>query len=342
MKPLTLPPNQPPQFYRGGQAIAAFRGSGAAGTEFGPEDWVASTVTLFGTPSGLTTLPGGTLLRDAIAADPLGYLGSAHVDAFGANPALLVKLLDAGERLPVHVHPNRDFARRHLDCPFGKTEAWIVIGTTGDDAAVYVGFRDDIDVETLGGWVAAQEEAKILAALNKVAVSAGDTVLIPAGTPHAIGAGVFVIELQEPTDFSVMLEWKSFGLPERAASQLGLDPALALQCVDRTGWDADRLASAITRHAFAGDGTRSVFPSAADPFFRGEHVAVRDPVTWQPQFAVVVVADGTARLESSGRSFEPVDVRRGDTVLVPHGAGEVRVSGSARVVRCLPPVTPAA
>lgn len=345
MKPIALPPNQPKKFYRGGSAIAAFRSSGAstAADGFGPEDWVGSTVSGFGTTAGPSRLPDGQLLRDAIAADPAGYLGPAHVGVYGPDPALLVKLLDAGERLPVHVHPTRAFAQQHLDCRFGKTEAWLVIGTGGEggeggepaDSAVYVGFRADVDEATVTQWVAEQRSEVMLESLNRIPVTPGDTVLVPAGTPHAIGAGVFIIELQEPTDFSVMLEWERFGLSSCAEEQLGLPSALALSCLDRSGWDAARLASCVTSGAFSkAPGTRSLLPTQADPFFRAEQVVSDGEVRLAPQFAVLVVLDGSGRLEGD---FEPLDVRRGDTVLVPYGAGEVRISGAVNVVRCLPP-----
>ena len=69
---------------------------------------MGSTTTIFGEDErGLTLLADGRTLRDAIAADPEGFLGAAHVRRYGPDPALLVKLLDAGERLPVHCHPDR-------------------------------------------------------------------------------------------------------------------------------------------------------------------------------------------------------------------------------------------
>src|ERR671922_204086 len=91
--PLLLPPNLLRRFYRGGKRIAAFR---------------------------------GTTVRDAVAADPVAFLGPEHVERFGADTRLLVKLLDAGERLPVHFHPDDEFARRH-GFAHGKTEAWLMV-----------------------------------------------------------------------------------------------------------------------------------------------------------------------------------------------------------------------
>ena len=137
---LQLPANQFERFYRGGPAIAALRGVPSPGDRF-PEDWVGSVTAAFGSAGdGLTTLPGGRLLCDAIAADPESFLGAAHVARFGPDPTLLVKLLDAGERLPVHLHPDGDFARRELGSPYGKTEAWIVVSAE-PGALVQLGFR---------------------------------------------------------------------------------------------------------------------------------------------------------------------------------------------------------
>jgi hypothetical protein len=78
--PLALGPNQPRQFYRGGERIARFRGLPGPSSPYHPEDLVASATELFGRPgAGLTVLPGGVTLRDAIAADPAGYLGPERV-----------------------------------------------------------------------------------------------------------------------------------------------------------------------------------------------------------------------------------------------------------------------
>jgi len=336
VKPVALPPNQPRQFYRGGQAIAAFRAGNAGATgDFGPEDWVASATTLFGQDAGLSTLPDGATLRDAIAADPVAYLGAAHAAVYGTSPALLVKLLDAGERLPVHVHPDRAFAQRHLNCRFGKTEAWLVIGA-GDSAAVYVGFKADVDQRAVDAWVSSQRGEMLLETLNRIPVRRGDTVLIPAGTPHAIGEGVFVIELQEPTDFSVMLEWEGFGLADRAGEQLGLPAPLALSCLDRSGWSDDRLSTCVSRAVMSGArGVRSVLPQQAEPFFRATQIVSDGDLALEPQYGVLVVLDGAGQLV--GDFGDPLEIHRGDTVLAPHGAGEVTLRGDVNVVRCLPP-----
>ena len=112
--PVKLPPNPIRHFYRGGPAIAELRGIDV-GSDHAPEEWIGSATTLFGdSERGLSPMPDGGLVRDALAADPEGWLGAPHAARFGARPALLVKLLDAGERLPVHHHPDHPFAHEHL------------------------------------------------------------------------------------------------------------------------------------------------------------------------------------------------------------------------------------
>ena len=141
----------------------------------------------------------------------------------------MTKLLDAGERLPVHSHPDRAFAAAHLDCDHGKTEAWIVLDAE-PGAVRLVGFRDELAAEHLAELVDAQDE-RLLDPSTASRCLPGDAVLVPGGQPHAIGEGVFVLELQEPTDLSVMLEHRRFGLVE-AHAFLGLTVPRALESVD--------------------------------------------------------------------------------------------------------------
>ncbi|GAA3879455.1 class I mannose-6-phosphate isomerase [Saccharothrix violaceirubra] len=317
--------NQPRQFYRGGAAIARFRGTADAA---GPEDWVASTTSRFGdADAGLSRLPDGRLLRDAIAADPVPWLGPGHVAAFGDDTALLVKLLDAGQRLPVHHHPSDAFAAAHLDCRHGKTEAWVVIGTEGPDPVVYLGFREDVPPGVVERWVSEQDSAAMLAALNRFPVSPGDTVFVPAGTPHAIGAGVFIVELQQPTDFSITLEWRGF-LPDADAGHLGLGYAAALRGLDRSARDVAPLVRA-TRGSVRT--SVALFDAVADPYFRADRLHVSGHVDLDPSFAVLIVLEGTG-------SLGPVALRRGSTVVVPHGADAPVLTGDLVAVRCRPPV----
>ncbi len=322
-----LPANTPRSFYRGAGRIHRFRGVAAPDDPHYPEDWIGSTTSRFGqAPLGLSVLPGGEVLADAIAARPQWWLGAEHVAAHGANPTILVKLLDAGQRLPVHVHPDRRFAHDHLASPYGKTEAWVVVEAE-PGAVVHLGFSRDVAPDELAGWVADQRVDEMLAATNQVPVRAGDAVLCPAGVPHAIGAGVFMVEVQEPTDFSVLLEWKGFADgPE--AGHLGLGYELALSCVDRQAWSPERLGD------LKGPRGPRLLPEAADPFFAVERLRP-DPVTaLEPAFSVVVVTAGAGVISSEHEP--PLAVRAGHTVLVPYGAGRCALRGQVEAVRCKP------
>jgi mannose-6-phosphate isomerase len=346
--PTRLPVNTPRRFYRGGERILAFRGLPLPDDFDGyrPEDWLGSTTHLFAEGGGgVSLLASGAALPDVLAADPEGWLGTAHVAAYGVAPGLLTKLLDSGERLPVHSHPDRAFAARHLDCDNGKTEAWIVLDAE-PGAGVWLGFREELPADELAELVEAQDE-RLLAALNRVEVARGDAILVPAGQPHAIGEGVLILELQEPTDLSVMLEHARFGL-EEAHAFLGLDRPLALQSVNRGPLTTEAL-GALRRRWSDVTGAGPALPAEAREFFRAQVVrptstdpdnGSSEPVTVEAAFAVTVVVDGrgtlaTASDDASGG--ETLDIERGDVLLVPHGAGEVRIEGDVTVIRCMPP-----
>ncbi|GAA6525920.1 class I mannose-6-phosphate isomerase [Intrasporangium sp. DVR] len=334
VEPLVL--NTPRRFYRGGERILAFRGLPVPADFDGhrPEDWLASTTHLFAEGGGGVTRLDGTDLPSALEADPEGWLGAAHVARHGVEPGLLTKLLDSGERLPVHSHPDRAFAVRHLDCDHGKTEAWIIIGAE-PGATVWVGFRDGIAADELAALVEAQDE-RLLDALNPIAVTAGDAILVPAGQPHAIGEGVLLVELQEPTDFSVMLEHARFGLDEDHAF-LGLPRPTALASVTRDRLTSDGLAR-LRRRWTEVRGAGSALPDEAAEFFRAQVVRVDgEPVVVDAAFAVTVVVEGRGRLSTEHPNGGGRHIAAGDVLLVPHGAGEVRLEGHVTVIRCMPP-----
>jgi mannose-6-phosphate isomerase len=327
--PVKLPPNPIRHFYRGGPAIAELRGIDV-GSDHAPEEWIGSATTLFGdSERGLSPMPDGGLVRDALAADPEGWLGAAHAARFGASPALLVKLLDAGERLPVHHHPDHPFAHEHLGLDFGKTEAWIVLAAK-DGAEVALGWREGVDADTLRGWVDAQDHDALLGALNPVPVRAGDALFVPAGVPHVIGEGVLIAELQEPTDLSIMLEWDGFGIDDERAATLGLGWDVALASVERTARDPSALQGA------GGDGAvTELLPAASAPFFTAQRVAPAGGSVELPAgFAVVIVVEGAGTLAG-------LDVTRGDALLVPHAAGPVSAAGGLVALVCRPPGVPA-
>ena len=313
VQPLALEPTRVYRFYRGGALMGRFRGVTEEDGEF-PEDWVGS-VTRANNPgrdepeAGLSRLADGRLLRDAIAADPEGWLGRRHVERFGMSTGVLVKLLDAAERLPVHAHPDRAFARARLGSAFGKTETWIVLATRGEAADVWVGLRRAVAADDYRTWIEEQDVEALLSSLNRLRVTPGDVVYLPAGVPHAIGEGILMAELQEPTDLSIICEWTGFPISPDDA-HLGL------------GWDAAIGALDLGEHA-----PELAPPPEARAFFWAdeEQAAPR-------RFAVLIVLEGEGTVAGAS-------ARAGSTFAVPAAAETLAIEGELRVLRCCAPET---
>jgi mannose-6-phosphate isomerase len=183
-----------------------------------------------------------------------------------------------------------------------------------------------VDLDTVRGWMRDQDSAAMLAAMREIPVAAGDAVFVPAGTPHAIGEGILLVELQEPTDLSALLEWNGFELTEEDG-HLGLGWDRVLQALDTSAWDDDRLAALTV----AGEG-RSVLGPDADPYFRAERVGGGDAL--DAGFSILVGLEGEGALVTEGGGEQPL--RRGDAVLVPHAAGAGELRGGVVALRSRP------
>ena len=325
-KPLKVPPNPVMRPYQGGLAIAELRGQSLASGPTAPEDWIASTTPVFGAaPIGIGHLTDGRLFSDVIGADPATFLGPDHIARYGADPGLLVKLVDAGQRLPFHCHPDRGYAARHLEGRWGKTEAWIILSTR-DDAAVGLGFKKDVPRSTLEDWVAIQDSSAMLGALNWYPVRPGEVFFVPGGVPHWVGEGIFLVAVQEASDLDLLLEWRGFVETQEEAT-MGLSWAVALDAVDLA---ARSIPAETPEHVR--EGVERLLGEHASTYFQAERIKPQGEVVLEPSFAVLVVTAGDGFLNG-----EPI--RRGDTLIVPWAAGECVVSGGVELIRCLPPRT---
>jgi mannose-6-phosphate isomerase len=128
-----------------------------------------------------------TAYVDALGKAALGT-NSAKYDYF----PLLIKLIDAKGDLSVQVHPSDAYALEH-EGEYGKTEMWYVLDCD-EGAALYYGFTRDITREE---YETAIKDGKLTDILNRVDVKRGDVFFIPAGTVHAIGAGILICEIQQ-------------------------------------------------------------------------------------------------------------------------------------------------
>ncbi len=129
-----------------------------------------------------------------------GILGTGADEEHPGICPILLKILFTSERLSVQVHPEDDYAAKHHGS-LGKTEAWYVIDAV-PPGEVAVGFKETISPEQL---VESAKNGEIEDLLDWRKVSPGETIFTPAGTVHAIGAGLTICEVQENSDITYRL-----------------------------------------------------------------------------------------------------------------------------------------
>lgn len=151
-----------------------------------------------GKPWGATDLaPWSPAARDGA---PTGEIWFEREAAGAPDPALLVKLLFTAAPLSIQVHPDDGFARS-MGLPHGKSEAWYILAA-GKDAQVALGLRRAL---TPGELRAAIADGSIAELAEWRSVRAGDFLAVPAGTVHAIGAGLVIAEIQQRSDATFRL-----------------------------------------------------------------------------------------------------------------------------------------
>ena len=156
-----------------------------------------------------------------------------------------------------------------------------------------------------------QDHDALLGALNPVPVSAGDAVFVPAGVPHAIGDGILIAELQEPTDLSILLEWDGFGIDDEQAATLGLGWDVALASVERSARDP----SPLRGPRGDGAGRRAPARRRRALLHRPAHRAGRRLGELPAGFAVVLVVEGARHAGRPRRDPR----RRAARALTPRG-----------------------
>ena len=150
-------------------------------------------------------------------------IGDKIYEKYGLTFPLLIKSLDCHDVLSVQVHPDDELAaERHNS--YGKTEMWYIVDAE-PGAFIYIGFnRKDITREE---YIAAINEGRLPELLNKVEVKPGDTFFIPAGTIHALGKGVVVLEIQQTSDVTYRVyDWERVddnGNPRELHTALAVD-----------------------------------------------------------------------------------------------------------------------
>lgn len=172
----------------------------------------------------------------------------------------LIKLIDAKKALSIQVHPDDSFALSR-EGQYGKTEMWIVLERE-EGAFLYFGFQKDYTEEEIRRAI---EEENFPSLLCKVMVEPGDVFFIPAGTVHAIGAGILLAEVQQNSNLTYRVY--DYGRKDAQGNTRELHVEKALEVMNR------KQLSAYRQEAFKKQGKKPVVEKAAGESATGEKVA---------------------------------------------------------------------
>ncbi len=360
--PIKMKENRVWRLYYGGKLIDKLRGYGSGEDANFPEDWLASVVVADnpdrpGKPAdeGLSKIDGGEFdgqsLRDLILSDPGQYLGKDHLNTFGANFGVLTKFLDSAERLPIQVHPTKKAARELFRSDYGKTESWYILdGRTidGEEPYILLGFKKPVTKEIWKELFDKQDMAGMQEYMHKIPVKKGDVYLIAGGTPHAIGSGCMLLEVQEPTDYTISVEkcdLRGNRMPDHLC-HMGLGFDKMFDCFTYEAMSLEELKgkyalrSALTEENEGGT-VETLITYADTPCFGLNRVRVSTsllrPNSGRACCLAVVSGQGVLEAEDGRR----VEIQSGDCLFKPAVCTDytIRSLGSEplELLECLPP-----
>lgn len=322
--------------YLGGSRIRSLRGGYGAADNHYPEEWIASTVEASGAGAvpgaGLSRLrgEGAPTLRELIAASPEAWLGRDFCRRHGHDCGVLLKLLDAAERLNVQVHPTRADAKRLWGLPFGKAECWHFLeGRAGQPPSFYLGLREEVTEPVLRAAFDSGEPQRVLDCMHRFPAVPGQTVLVDGGVPHAIGAGCFLLEIQEPSDLTLRLEKRTASgtqVPDRLCHMgIGYDAMFSLIRYPGLSRSATRAAWFVPPRVLE-DGPAGTVTQLLGydrcPYFSLERILAAADLTLdaRPAFYGLFVLSGSGTLLCGGRE---IPLAPGDQLFVPGGCPAV-------------------
>ncbi len=269
------------------------------------------------------------IANGAYAGKDLGWLMKNHAanllggaTSHGGRFPLLVKILDAQDKLSLQVHPPPAKAAQLGGEP--KTEMWY-IAEAAPGAELYVGLRRGVTRVEFEQRIAAGTVAECF---HRVSVRPGDCVFLPSGRVHALGAGLVVFELQQNSDTTYrVFDWNRLGLDGKPRE---LHVPQSLTSIDFKDYEP-----ALVRPALLQDGERKVRSLVRDPLFvvEAHEASAGAVVPLAPrQMQIVALLDGLVHVDGGG---EAVPLGPGQFCLVPASLGEVtlRVEKSATLLR---------
>ena len=342
-------PNRVLRLYRGGYGIDKLCGKTPAEDTRFPENWIASVIEGNGRAYHS---PGHGISKILIDGKPVDFpgilkehaemmLGAGHAAKYGPIPAVLVKFLDSAEQLPLQVHPTCADARKFLHSDYGKTEAWIVLATRqidGKDPYLLVGFNDRLDRDTFRRECLAGKFVHGAEMLNKIPVAPGDVIIIRGGVPHAIGPGVTMVEIMEPSDWVILPEIECCGIQLNEKQRfMGIDPETAVDMTDFTPHTEAEIRAKFfpVRKLLERQGgsslTSLISPEDCEYFSACElHVEGKFQLRNPDSFAIGAVTAGTL-------DFGGTEVRQGGSFFLPFAVKSLQISGKGNCILIRPP-----
>ena len=342
-KPIFFEKNRVFRVYLGGKLFSDFFQDDSEDS-FYPEEWICSSTKALNDGStdefeGVSKIKGTDIyFNQLIEAEKELMLG----DRNGLD--VLVKALDSAIRLPVQAHPDKEFSRKYFNSEFGKAEAWLVLATR-PDAHIFFGFKDNITKEDLEKAVEDSEHDKdaMERLVNKFPVKPGDVYFIPAKAIHAIGKGCLILEIQEPTDFTIQPErlCDDYRLSDKQM-YLDLDKETALSVFDYS-YNKERVLDECKKTPKVisdNDGCikTSIISKDDTPCFSLERYEINNGKTELLSSPVIyVVTDGEGTL-TNGENI--IKIKKGDYFFMPYSCNKeyfVESSGNLTLASCIPP-----
>ena len=340
--------------YLGGKMLDIREGKDDPKDSHFPEDWIASTTRAVNqgreehTEEGLSSVgieEEQYLLSELLSAHPNELVGPDHYAQYGAQTQFLLKFLDSSVRLHIQVHPTVAFSQQHLNSNHGKTEAYVILAVRPgvEEPYILLGFQHPLPREEFKRAVADQDIATLESCFEKIAVQPGDVFIVPGGMPHAIGPGVLMIEIMEPTDFVARLEFERGGyvLPEAARfMDRGIDFGMDMIDFKETSVDDIKeryFCSPRLLNEQAGGKEYVLIDTEQTPCFSVHRLRVDRTYDKQADsFYVGIVTGGSGTLTAADQTLT---VRQGDRFMVPFATESVtyRANEPLEVVLAFPP-----
>lgn len=345
--------------YQGGKILDQIEHKTPAKDTHFPENWIGSLVEARnigrediseGQAKVFIEGEAPALFKNVLLENPAFYLGKKDGEVRPLDDMPLVKYLDSATRLHFQVHPTKAFAKERLDSNKGKTEAYVILSIRDEvtEPYIYAGFQRSPSRETLQKWIEEQNIPAIEACFDKIPVRPGDVVLLPGGRPHALGEGILMLEIMEPSDWAVRFEFERCGyvIPEDARF-MGKDIDTALDVFNFTPVieaQIDREFRCVPTQLYTDSASNSlsclIGPESTDCFTVKRATVTTALPRQEDSFFIGIVAEGNGAVVIDGNIIE---LNQWETFFLPASVKTFTyiTDSHLSILECYPGQTPA-